>query len=164
ARETAVWQALAAKEHLCEELDRMLCSRQGAADAAVTAERWAALPALPTAWEKAMLARRNAALAALADDVAAAAHVSGIERDAEARREMLLELEMLLGLDSPAELSAQRLALQVKKLRDRFQSAAATGNNTAGDLLLAWCARPGVVDARDRQRSERVFSAAAQAR
>jgi hypothetical protein len=45
----------------------------------------------------------------------------------------------------------------VKQLRERFQGAAIAG--TAGERLLAWCAEPGVADARDRQRCERVFSA-----
>ena len=37
AREAAVWQTLAAKERLCEELDRLLCSGEGTADAAAAA-------------------------------------------------------------------------------------------------------------------------------
>ena len=71
---------------------------------------------------------------------------------------------MLLKLDSPPELQAQRLALQVKQLKERFSSAATSGARTPGDLLLAWCAQPGVVDAQDRQRCERIFSAMEQAR
>ncbi|MEP7182226.1 MAG: DUF349 domain-containing protein [Betaproteobacteria bacterium] len=160
-REAAVWQTLAAKERLCETLDSLLRSGGGTADAAEAATaRWTALPVLPAAWEKAMLARRDAALRALSDEAAATAHLTRIERAAESRRESLLELEMALGLECPPELQAQRLALQVKRLRDRFQTAAATGANTTGDRLLAWCAQPGIADAPDRQRSERVFSAA----
>jgi hypothetical protein len=71
---------------------------------------------------------------------------------------------MQLGLECPPELAARRLALQVKKLRDRFQSAATTGTNTTGERLLAWCAQPGIADARDRERCERVFAAIAQGR
>ncbi len=163
AREAAVWQTLAAKERLCDELDRALRAGAGSADASAVTERWNALPALPTAWEKAMLARRDGAIRALGND-SAAAYATQIEGGAESRREILLELEMLLGIESPPELASQRLALQVKKLRDRFQSAAATGSGTAGDRLLAWCAQPGVADARDRQRSERAFSAAERVR
>jgi hypothetical protein len=159
AREAAVWQTLAAKERLCEELDSALRSRGGAPDAAAVDAQWTALPALPAAWDKAMLARRNAALRALTDEAAAGAHLARIDGNAESRREMLLELEMLLGLECPPELQAQRFALQVKQLRDRFQSAAKIGSNTAGERLLAWCAQPGVADALDRQRCERVFSA-----
>jgi len=73
-----------------------------------------------------------------------------IERGSESRQEMLLGLELLFGLESPPELQAQRRALQLKQLRERFQGAATTGANSAGDRLLLWCAEPGVADARDR--------------
>ena len=164
AREAAVWQTLAAKERLCEELDRLLCSRSSSADAAAAHAAWSALPALPAGWEKAMIGRRDAALRALGDEAAAAAHVLRIERGAELRREMLLELELLLGLECPPDLQAQRRALQLRKLRERFQGAATSGASTNGERLLAWCAQPGVVDTRDRQRCERVFSAIEHAR
>ena len=106
-----------------------------------------------------MLARRDAALAALAGDAAAAAHVSRMDRGSEARSRILLELELSLGLESPAELHAQRLALQVNQLRQRFQDAATPGGGPAGERLLAWCAESGTPDARDRTRCERVFAA-----
>jgi hypothetical protein len=159
AREAAVWQTLLAKEQLCEALDRRLLAHEGATDSEATNAAWTALPALPAASEKAMAARRDAALRALADEGQAATQVARIERGVAARGEMLLELEMLLGLESPPELQAQRLALQVKRLRDRFQSAPPAGTGTAAERLLAWCAQPGVADARDRQRCERVVSA-----
>ena len=72
---------------------------------------------------------------------------------------MLLELEMQLGIEIPPDQQALRLALQVKKLRDRFQDATKSGANTPAERLLAWCAEPGVADARDRQRIERVMAA-----
>jgi hypothetical protein len=71
---------------------------------------------------------------------------------------------MSLGLDSPPELKAQRLALQVKRLRDRFQSASAPGAHSAAERLAAWCAEPGVADAQDRERIARVFAAIERAR
>ena len=162
SREAAVWQVLAAKERLCEELDALVRTTGNAPESTTTmmaSERWAALPALPPAWEKKMLARRDAALLALSEEGAVAAYLARIERGVDARREILLGLEMSLGLDSPAELQAQRMALQVKRLRERFQDAAAASASTAGERLLAWCAEPGVADAGDRQRCERVFSA-----
>ena len=164
AREAAVWQTLAAKERLCEELDRLLCSRSSISDAAAVHAQWTALPALAAAWEKAMIGRRDAALRALGDEAAAAAHVLRIERGAELRREMLLELELLLGLECPPDLQAQRRALQLRKLRERFQGAAASGASTNGERLLAWCVQPGVADTRDRQRCDRVFSVIEHAR
>jgi hypothetical protein len=163
SRETAVWRTLASKERLCEELDSRVLSGENVADAATqstaTHEQWTALPALPNAWESRMIARRDAALRALSEAGAVEDYRARIEQGTQSRREKLLELEMTLGLDSPAEFQALRLALQVKQLRDRFQGAATTTAATAGERLLAWCAEPGIVDARDRKRCERVFSA-----
>ncbi len=162
SRAAAVWQTLAAKERLCDELDALARTAGSTAEGTTTAaanERWAALPALPPAWEKKMVARRDAALSVLSGETAAAGYAARIEQGAESRGEILMGLEMSLGLESPAELQAQRLALQVKQLRERFQSAATSGAGTAGERLLAWCAEPGIADGRDRQRCERVFSA-----
>jgi DNA repair protein SbcC/Rad50 len=159
AREAAVWQTLATKEQLCEQLDSAVQSRANGVDAAATGEKWSALPALPGAWEKLMLARRDAALRAAADAAAAAALVKRMQDADGSRRETLLALEMQLGIESPPDLQSQRLALQVKQLRDRFQSAASATADTPGERLLGWCAQPGVVDARDRQRASRVFAA-----
>ena len=163
SREGAVWRTLAAKELLCEELDRMVGAIPDAAAPVASTpsvhERWSTLPALPAAWERKMLARRDAALAALSDPAVIGAYIARIEDGVGSRRECLLELESALSLDSPAELQAHRLALQVKRLRDRFSSAASANASTAPDLLLAWCATPGVADARDRQRCERVMTA-----
>jgi len=167
SRETAVWQTLAAKERLCEELDDLVRSGKDTTEAAtrseVAQERWTALPALPAAWEQQLTTRRDAALGALSEAAAAGDYLARIEQGVESRRESLLELELLLGLDSPAEFQAQRLALQLKQLRERFRGAAAIGADTAGERLVAWCAQPGVADAGDRQRCERIFTAAGKA-
>jgi HD-GYP domain-containing protein (c-di-GMP phosphodiesterase class II) len=159
SREAAVWQTLAAKEQLCEELDRRVLASDTVEGGPLADPRWDELPALPPAWEKKIAARRDAALRALAEPTAAGAHRARIERGGAARADALLELEMALGLDSPAELQAQRLALQVRQLRDRFQGAASSTANAPGERLLAWCAEPGVADPRDRERLRRILSA-----
>jgi exonuclease SbcC len=167
-REAAVWQALSAKERLCEDLDALVQRTADPADAAARTTaaqaRWTALPALAADREKKLGSRRDAALRALADAHAAEALRGEIERGTQARRALLLELEMLLGIESPAELQSQRLALQVKQLRDRFKGEPSSGAGTAAEKLVDWCALPGVADARDRQRSERVFEAVERAR
>jgi hypothetical protein len=162
-REAAVWRTLSAKERICDELDgRALAAPEDRADDTGTADavraQWDALPALPPAWEKKLAARRDAALRALADAGAAAEHRRRVDGAGERRGEALLELETALGLDSPPELQAQRLALQVRQLRDRFRSTGAAASSP-GDRLLAWCADPGPTDTRDRERAERIFSA-----
>jgi hypothetical protein len=152
-------QALLAKERLCEEADA-LASAGTAPDApAIEAlrERWAALPALPAQWEQKLLARRDAAIDALGDEDAFYDHADRVKDCADARRDALLELELALGLESPRDLQPQRLAVQVKILRDRFKRTAA-GADSATQLLLNWCALPGRAEARDLERCERIVA------
>ncbi len=162
SREAAVWKTLAEKEVLCEALESALVAGADSESPEAWQERWGALPELPSAWEKKMLARRDAALAALADPAAAGSHRQRIEGSAQARREALLELEMAFGLESPADLQPQRLALQVKMLKERFGGGAAA--LSASDRLLGWCAQPGVIDGRDGERRDRLFAAMGQPR
>jgi hypothetical protein len=139
SREAAVWKTLAAKERLCEELEAAVLANAATNPSESAREQWGALPELPSAWEKKMAARRDAAIRALAEDSDAGAYRPRIERGGESRRAGLLELEMALGLESPAEMQQQRLALQVKLLKERFGGAAADAGST-GDRFLAWCA------------------------
>ena len=106
-----------------------------------------------------MVARRDAAGRAVSEPAATAEYVARIERGTAARRESLVELEMALGLESPAEFQAQRLALQVQQLRNRFQDASKSAALTPGERLLAWCAEPGIAEERDRQRLSAVLAA-----
>ena len=154
-KEAAVWQALLAKAGLCEELDAALTAEPPApADAESLRSRWDALPALPAAWEQKMAARRDQALAAFDSDDARYDQLDRIDDGVALRRDALLELELALGLPSPAELTKERLAVQVKQLRSRFKTAA--GGGSAADILLEWCATAGVADARDRGRCEKI--------
>ena len=153
--EAAVWQALLAKAALCEEIDAALMADPPVAvDVEALRGRWAALAALPAAWEQAMAARRDQALAAFADEDARYDQLDRIDEGAAARRDGLLELELALGLPSPADLGKERLAVQVRKLNSRFKAAG--GGGSAAEVLLAWCATPGVAQARDRDRCEKI--------
>jgi hypothetical protein len=135
--------------------------RSGDEDAEkVATEQWTALRAAAGA-EKAMLARRCGDRA-FYDQGTADAYYGRMDEVAAARADLLLELEIELWLDIPPELQAQRLALQVRKLRDRFQTGA--GANTPAERLIAWCATPGVADGRDRQRADRLFARVGRAR
>ncbi len=160
SREAAVWETLLAKERLCRELDGLVQPGPGAAESASSAaqEKWLALPALPAAWEQKMTARRDGALRALSDAAAAGEYLARIEGDSDTQRRRLVEIELLLGLDSPAEFQQYRLALQVKQLKERFKGGATAGSDTPGELLLAWCARPGIPGTLDQQRCERIVS------
>ena len=156
--EALVWQALLAKAALCEEADAALMAEPPVAvDAESLRGRWAAAAALPAAWEQKMTSRRDQALAAFDDEDARYDQLDRIEDGAAERRDALLELELALGLPSPADLAKERLAVQVRKLNSRFKAAA--GGGSAADVLLAWCATPGVAEARDRGRCEKIVEA-----
>ncbi len=161
ASEAAVWQTLFAKERLCEELDALALAGQDADPGAVESvqQRWSALPPLANDWEQKLLKRRDTtlnALAPLADAYAREDHADDIKKYAAARRDALLELELMLGMESPGDLQKERLAVQVKHLRDRFKRTTSDSTGSAVEVLLHWCGLPGIAEARDRQRCERI--------
>ncbi len=167
SREAGVWETLAAKQRLCRELDALVQSGSGTADpapAAAAQEKWTALPALPAAWEQKMIARRDAALRALSDAAAAGEYLARMQRNSDSLGQKLVELELQLGLDSPAEFQQVRLALQVKQLKERFKGGASAANSPPGELLLVWCAQSGVCGALDQQRCDRIASQLAKTR
>jgi len=157
--ETAGLRALFERERLCEELDAIvLADNADTAAAAAVAERWSALPPLAADWEKRMLARRDAALQALADEDARYDLIDVIEENSASRRDALLEIELTLGIASPPDLQKERLAVQVRQLRDRFKRTAPGDTGGALQLLLQWCELSGVAEARDRQRCEAIVA------
>lgn len=161
-RESAVWLTLVSKEKLCETLDRAIIDSavDGGSDAVARVDdQWSQLPDLLPAWEKQLQSRRDAAKRALADPAAGDKHRDAIARSAPERRQILLELELVLGLDSPKELQGERLALQVRQLKERFKSSVSVTPETAGERFVSWSAMPGVVEGNDRSRSERLVSA-----
>lgn len=96
---------LVAKLALCEE-------REAATDDSALAERWAALEALPTAWEKPLVQRWSqppapGPLTAAACD------------------EMLLQLEAALDLPASAESLAARRDLKLRALKDALEGRSA---------------------------------------
>ncbi len=168
AKEAAVWRALLEREQLCEELDALVVAAGAQAGRASTKEleavdsvhqRWAALPPVAAAWERKLVARRDAAQGALASEAETARkdYLARIDDGAAARRDALLELELMQDLPSPDELQAQRLAAQVRQLRDRFQRST-SGGTTPDELLLEWAASPGVAQEGDRGRFERIVA------
>ena len=165
-RQAAIWQALTAKERLCESLEARIVGAPAPADPPAAIEAaWAALPGLGKAWEQKMLARRDAAVRALAEREGAAGaagpYAKRIEQGSANRRDALLDLELALGLEPPPALAAARRAKQLQQLKDRFagNAAPAAPSGSPADRLVAWCAEPGVIEASDRERVERVFAA-----
>jgi len=157
--ETAGLRALLDRERLCEELDALvLADNPDTAAAATIAERWSALPPVAADWDKRMLARRDAAQQALADEEARYDLIDVIEDNRATRRDALLEIELTLGIPSPPDLQKERLAVQVKQLRDRFKRTAPGDTGGAVQLLLQWCELSGVAEPRDRQRCEAIVA------
>jgi DNA repair protein SbcC/Rad50 len=158
--EAAVWQALFEKERLCEELDALVIAEGDVDPAAVESvqARWSALPPLSPEREQMMVARRDESLRAMTVEYGREDHGVKVRDCAAARRDALLELELMLGIDSPGDLQAERLAVQVKQLRDRFKRTPAGGGDSAVELLLKWCSLPGVAQPRDRQRCEKIVA------
>jgi hypothetical protein len=157
--EAAVLETLLAKERLCEELDAV-AGDEAEPDPAVAEsvrERWAALPPLPAEWEKRLAERRDAALVALGDVDDRYYYGERIKKSAADRRDALIELELVLGIDTPPDLQPQRLAVQVKLLRDSFKRTS-SGADSVQQLVLQWCALPGITDARDRKRCEAIVA------
>ena len=158
--EAAVWQTRLAKEQLCEELDalamrgRRCGCRHGGGRAAALVRAAAAVRGLG---EQAGRAARCGAARARRRGCALRPRRTDPGLLPE-RRDALLELELMLGIPSPADLQKERLAVQVKELRDRFKRTASGGAASAADLLLKWAGLPGVADARDRQRCEAVVA------
>jgi DNA repair protein SbcC/Rad50 len=104
---------------------------------------WEAATPLPPAWEKPLRQRFDAAIDALTRGDRAYA---GKLRDNGARMcELLLKSEIVLGVDSPAELSRERLQLQVQVL----QSSLKAGREDAAPaaLLRQLLATPAAADA-----------------
>jgi hypothetical protein len=165
SRDAAHWDALAAKEQLCERLERMLQTGPDAETARIeteaVTEQWSALPKLPGTCEQKILTRRDALMRALSDGSAGAAYLGQSAAAAPQRRAALLALELALGLDTPPELQADRLALQVQQLRERFRSAPGGAAQDPGERLCDFCAMPGVLDTPERARAQRVFAAIA---
>jgi hypothetical protein len=171
ASATAVWDVVAARADLCETVEqavRALGATLDAGDEPGTADpsvrdtalaHWAQLAALPAAWEQRMVGRRDAALAALGDAYDAADFAEASAKRQGTRAELLLELEMRLGLDSPPDQQAQRLAVQVRQLRSRFKEAGRPLHDIVDGLLLDWFATAGTATAQDRSRISRIREA-----
>lgn len=113
--------ALRDKLHLCVAVEQAVVT--GAAVDTDWAARWAALPALGSAPEKALKGRFDAALAALTDgDAARGAYGKLLEDNRSTLLQDLLRQEIAAGIDSGAEFARERLKLQVDVLQTSLKS------------------------------------------
>ena len=160
AQKAAVWTTLAAKEQVCEELDGLVRAGNAAPDSATAcagqmgcagcaARRMGEENARAPRWR----VERTRAIPRRLPDTAQASNVETTDAANDCSSWSLRSAST-----ARPEFQQQRLALQVKQLRDRFKNEATAGANTPAERLLAWCAEPGMADAADRQRLQRIFA------
>jgi exonuclease SbcC len=150
----------AASQAQAELLKRkfMLCRRaeQAVAEGAMDASRrealrqeWDALPALSGGNERPMAARFAAALEG-GESLRAA-----LQQNREAVMQEILQMEIRLGVDSPAALSQERLKQQIQVLQDALRAGPRTDQPQA--LLKQLCTQPALLDDEAAVRIERLI-------
>lgn len=142
--------ALRDKLRLVQSLETALADGDAGADAQAWSERWSALPALDTQYERSLQQRFAAAQAALGEG--SAAYVQQLQANQERLRDEVLRLEIVAGVDSGAEFARDRLKMQVEVL----QSSLKSGQKplTQVSQLMQLCAIAAATDARTASRIE----------
>jgi Domain of Unknown Function (DUF349) len=102
------------------------------------ARAWAALPPLGMDGEKALQARLAAAQQATE---------AQLDRGHAERESLLLDLEVALGIPSPASVAAQRRERQLKALQERFKSRSAAPAETPEATVARWYSIAASADA-----------------
>ena len=113
---------------------------------------WQALPVLTAAWERALQARFDKAIAAL--NTTDRQHAALLQQNRSALEQAVLRLEIIMGIDSPPALSRERLQLQV----DVLQSSLKAGQKPLSqqEQLLNIVGLPALVDQQLGIRIERL--------
>ncbi|AIY40679.1 hypothetical protein LT85_1521 [Collimonas arenae] len=142
-RQAALAQAdaLRAKLVLCQKAEASIVSGEAGG---LGAEDWQALPALAPAFEKALAARFARAVQN------ASGYAAALEAGRPLLAQELLRAEILAGGDSPAELSRERLQLQVEVLQASLKAGAAAKN--VDQQLLHICGLSALMDDASLQR------------
>lgn len=151
AAKTAQRNALRDKLRLCQQAESAFAANKKF-DASLQAA-WDQLPALSAEDEKAMRARFAAILSAWSDNDPR--YLAALEQNREALLSGLLRQEIVAGIDSPAELAAERLTLQVDVLKATLKSGQKPASEQA--QLLALCSLPAFTDAATVLRLEKLI-------
>ncbi|MES2295413.1 MAG: DUF349 domain-containing protein [Pseudomonadota bacterium] len=147
--------AMRDKLRLCQAFESALADASGAAPAEDWSARWAALPPLANDYERALNARFQGALAALAGD--GAAYVRTLEQNRDTLLREILRMEIVAGIDSGSEFARERLKLQVEVLQSSLKSGPGQKALAPAAAMLALCAMPALADARTATRIEHLF-------
>lgn len=115
---------------------------------------WSRWPVLPVPYEKLLRKRFEAAQHAVASGDAA--YVDLLVRNREVLLHELLRLELMAGVDSPAEWAAQRKQAQIEALRN---SLLGQKGDSAQSRIESLCALPALADDKTVTRIDRVLQA-----
>jgi exonuclease SbcC len=114
--------ALRDKLKLCHAAEELVMAESTPDDSELTRLQtgWQALPLLAAAWERALYARFDKASAAL--KTADRQHAALLQQNRAVLAHDVLRLEIIMGIDSPPELSRERLQLQVEVLQSSLKA------------------------------------------
>ena len=112
-------------------------------------QEWDALPTLSGGSERAMAGRFSAALQG-GEGLRAA-----LQQNREAVMQEILQMEIRLGVDSPAALSQERLKQQIQVLQDALRAGQRPDQPQA--LLMQLCTQPALLDDEAAARIERLI-------
>lgn len=155
AKEAAELHALRDKLVLCQRLEQTIAN--GAASDQDNPEawraKWQALPALSSEFERVLGRRFDAAINALQSD--ASRYATVLEQNGASLAQELLRLEIMTGIESPAEMSRERLRLQVEVLQSSLKAGQKPLARDA--QLLRLCSLAALADAQSVSRIERLI-------
>jgi hypothetical protein len=146
----AEMHALLNKVRMCTAVEHALI--EAVANVAPTVEQWQALPVLPNEFERAMRLRFDNALRAF--HISDGKYRALLEKNREVLRQNVLRLEIVAGVESPAELSRDRLKMQVEVLQSALKNGPVTNKLGA---LLDLCKLPAPADQDVLTRVERLI-------
>ncbi|NEV62409.1 DUF349 domain-containing protein [Thiorhodococcus minor] len=147
---------------LCERIEQMLLSDpSGQAETAAIREAWTQLPTQEDAkLQQTIEGRFQQGLAAAENTGKKAALSAQLNENAERKAQLCLQLEIIAGIDSPAELAQQRLEFQVSRLAERMAEGEDDPLQGAASLLHEWYAcGPAPQDQALSERFDRISEA-----
>ncbi|OGB22231.1 MAG: hypothetical protein A3I66_17405 [Burkholderiales bacterium RIFCSPLOWO2_02_FULL_57_36] len=146
--------ALRDKLKLCRAIEQLIANDRAADDAElmqIQAE-WQTVPELAGALERALRTRFELAMAAL--KTADRQHAALLQRNRAVLERDVLRLEIIMGIESPPELSRERLQLQVEVLQSSLKAGQRPPSRQ--ELLLQLCGLSALTDHLLDSRIERV--------
>jgi hypothetical protein len=144
----AEFDVLLDKIRLCHQVEQVLASRAPLDPASVQPyqDDWDKLPSIRPEFERKMKQRFDAGIAALKSNDPQ--YASALEQNKTSFAQDVMRLEIVMGIDSPAELARERLQLQVEVLQSSLKSGVkALQTESLSGQLSNLCGVPVAADA-----------------